>query len=273
MREEPEMILIAGHYCHDTLLSNAGTFRALGGSAAYASAVLDALGEPYQVAAKAGPDFLYAAQVTQQPRIVPGQKTSSFVDDYRSGERREHVDAVCEPLEPANLHGSFEVGIACAVSGEVPPRTLARIREISRVVLADAQGLLREITPSGEVILRPLHPDAARQIDFLKASRSEAALLDVASLRKVLTLIVTDGPRGCTIVDASRETHVPAFPADEKDPTGAGDCFLAGFAAGIARRFDALKAARIGAYCGARAVEQVGVPRLTSAQAREALSS
>ena len=54
-------ILVAGHYCHDTLLSNAGEHHALGGSAAYASAILDALGEPCTVAAKVGEDFLYAA--------------------------------------------------------------------------------------------------------------------------------------------------------------------------------------------------------------------
>ncbi len=266
------MILVAGHYCHDTIVGNDGTHRALGGSAAYASAILEALGEPYEVAAKAGPDFLYAAQVRKQPRIVPG-RTSSLVDDYRSGERRDRVEAVCEPLHPGDLHGSYDVGIACAITGEVPPPTLARIREICRVVIADAQGLLREITPRGEVLLRPLHPDAPRQLDYLKASRAEARLLDVAALRRSVTLLLTDGPRGCTVLTASGEAHVPAFPAEEKDPTGAGDCFLAGFAAGLARGLDPVRAARIGAWCGARAVEQVGVPHLTPAQAAEALRS
>ena len=266
------MILVAGHYCHDTLISNAGTHRALGGSAAYASAIFDAFGEAYEVAAKAGPDFLYAAQVAKQPRIVRG-RTSSFVDDYRSGERRDHADAVCEAIEPQELQGSYAVGIACAVTGEVPLRTLKRIREISRTVLADAQGLLREITPQGEVLLRPLDSDAPRHIDYLKASKSETALLDVDRLRKLLTLIITDGPNGCTLLTSSSSTHVPAVPAEERDPTGAGDCFLAGFAVGLARGFDPFEAARIGTYCGARAVEQVGVPRLTAAQVRSALET
>lgn len=265
------MILIAGHYCHDLILDASGTHRTLGGSAAYASAILDALGEPYEVAAKAGPDFLYAAQVTKQPRIVPG-RTSSFVDDYRTGERRDRVEAVCEALLPGDLHGAYEVGIACAITGEVPPATLRRMREICRVTIADAQCLLREITPSGEVLLRPPHPDAPAQLDYLKASRAEAALLDLAALRRKLTLLVTDGPRGCTILTAGSEVHVPAVQAVEKDPTGAGDCFLAGFAAGLARGLPPERAARIGAYCGARAVEQLGVPRLTPAQAREALA-
>ena len=263
-------ILVAGRYCHDTLLSNAGTHRALGGSAAYASAIFEALHEPYEVAAKVGADFLYTAQVKRPPRIVAG-RTSSFVDDYRSGERREHVEAVCEPLDPEDLQGSFDVGLACAVSCEVTPATLARIRQICHITMADAQGLLREITPDGAVVLKPLHPGAPACLDYLKASRTEAELLDINALRQQLTLLITDGPRGCTIVTRSAETHVPAFPADEKDPTGAGDCFLAGFAVGIARGLDAPRAARIGAYCGARAVEVIGVPRLTPDQAREAL--
>jgi len=268
----PSSILIAGHYCHDTLLSNEGTHRALGGSAAYGSAILEALGEPFDVAAKVGADFLYAAQVLRPARVVAG-RTSSFIDDYRGGERRDHVEAVCEPLYPEDLDGAYDVGIACAITGEVPLPTLRRIRQICRVVVADAQGLLREITPRGEVLLRPLDPEAARQLDVLKASRAEAELLDVTGLRKKLTLVVTNGARGCTVLTASSETHVPAFPAQEKDPTGAGDCFLAGFAVGLARGLDPLRAARIGAYCGARAVEQIGVPRLTALQAREALNA
>ena len=263
-------ILIAGHYCHDTLLSNAGTHRGLGGSAAYAAAILEALGEPYQVAAKVGADFLYAAQVLRPARVVAG-RTASFVDDYREGERREHVEAICEPLHPEDITGVYQVGIACAIAGEVPLPTLRRIRQVCAVVVADAQGLMREIAPGGAVVLRPLDPEAAGLLDFLKASRGEAALLDLAALRRKLTLLITDGPRGCTLLTASGETHLAAFPAEEKDPTGAGDCFLAGFAAGLARGLNPLQAARIGAFCGARAVEQIGVPRLTPAQAREAL--
>src|SRR5213075_2955360 len=111
---------------------------------------------------------------------------TSFVDDYRSGERQERVEAVCEPIWPSDLEGAFEVGIACGICGEIPPQTLARIREISRVTMADAQSLMREITPDGEVRLKPVDPQG---LDFLKASRSEAALLDVPALRKRLTLL------------------------------------------------------------------------------------
>jgi 1D-myo-inositol 3-kinase len=262
-------ILVAGHYCHDTVFGNASVHRALGGTAAYAPAILDAFGAQYDVVAKVGTDFLYASAVSRQPTVVPGP-TTAFVGDYRGGERTERVEAVTPPIEPADLVGNWDIGLAGAVAGELPLRTLRRLREISRLVLADAQSIVREISPRGEVVLRPPAAGAVEAIDVLKASRKEAGVLDVTALRRKLILIVTDGPRGCTIFRGKSELHVDAFPALEKDPTGAGDCFLAGLAIGLSRGLPLEAAARIGAWCGARAVEHVGVPRLTAEEARAA---
>jgi len=263
-------VLVVGHYCHDTLVGNASTHRTLGGSAAYASAILEALDEPHEVVAKVGADFLYGALVSRPPVVAPG-RTTAFVDDYRESERRERVEAVAPAIEPLELSGSFDVGLACGIAGEVPLRTLERMRQISRVLIADGQSLLRQISPGGDVLLRPPPREAVEMLDVLKASRKEAEALDVAALRRKVTLVVTDGPRGCSILRASAEVRVEAFPAREKDPTGAGDCFAAGLAAGLARGLPIESAARLGAFCGARAVEHVGVPRLTREEARAAL--
>ncbi len=265
-------ILVVGHYCHDTVIGNAGVHRALGGSAAYACAILEALGEPHQVVAKVGADFLYGAEVSSKPLVVGGP-TTAFVDDYRGPERRERVESVAAAIEPADLPAGFDLAIACAIAGELPLRTLRRLRALARVVVADAQSIVREISPAGEVLLRAPSPEAFAQIDFLKASRKEAGVLDVDALRRRLTLLLTDGPRGCTLLTTDSATHVDAVAAHEQDPTGAGDCFLAGFAAGIARGLRPDQAARLGAWCGARAVEHVGVPRIDPALARAALRS
>ncbi len=264
------MILIAGHYCHDTLIGNAGEHQALGGTAAYASAILTALGVEHDVVAKVGDDFRYAARVTRPALVVPG-RTTAFVDDYRGGARRQRVEAVAPAIEPHDVRGRYDVAIAAAIAGELPPRTLAHLRQLCRIVVADAQALLREISPDGAVGLRP--PDAATLdfVDVLKASREEAAFLDIGALRRRIMLVITDGARGSTVVDALSEVHVPAAPATEIDPTGAGDCFLAGLAAGLSQGMDVARAARIGAYCGARCVEHVGVPLLTREQALAAL--
>ena len=265
-------VLVVGHYCHDALVGNAGVQRTLGGSAAYASAVLEALGEPHEVVAKVGADFLYGDRVCRKPLVVAGP-TTAFVDDYRGGERRERVVAAAEAIEPEDLPAGFDVGLACAVAGEIPLRTLRRLRALTRVVVADAQSILREISPDGEVRLRAPAAEALEAIDVLKASRKEAGALDPGGLPRRLTLLITDGPRGCTLKTGNVEIHVDACPAAEKDPTGAGDCFLAGFAAGLSRGLPPERAARLGAWCGARAVEQTGVPHFDEGEARAFLRS
>jgi 1D-myo-inositol 3-kinase len=260
-------ILVAGHYCHDTLIGNEGTHRALGGSAAYVSAMLEALGEAHAVVAKVGVDFLYGDRVTRPPLVVDG-KTTAFVDDYRGPQRQGRVEAVAPAIEPEDLTGTWDVGVACAIAGELPLRTLQRLRRICRMVVADAQSVVREIGPAGEVRLRAPEPPALELFDLLKASREEAAALDVAGLRRKLTLVITDGARGSTILRRDSELHVPAHPAREIDPTGAGDSFLAGLAAALRRGSSIEDAARAGAWCGARAVEHVGVPHLTAEDVR-----
>ena len=85
-------------------------------------------------------------------------------------------------------------------------------------------------------------------------------MLDVSRLRRSCTVLLTDGARRCTVLSATLEQCVAAFPAHEIDPTSAGDCFLAGFAVGLLRGWPASRAARLGNWCGARAVEVAGIP-------------
>jgi 1D-myo-inositol 3-kinase len=274
----PESILIVGHYCHDVLVDRGGSeHRALGGSAAYVGAVLDCLGVPFRTVAYVGDDFLYDASAPRAARVVPGARTTAFVNDYRHGERVGTLTAACPPIpeEELNAERPAKIAICCAVAGEVLPAALGALRRRARVVLADAQGLVRSFGPGGEVGYRALSQtpfaDALGALDYLKVGGAELPWVDVEALRSRLTLLVTDGERGCTLLGRSGSEHVVPFPAREVDATGAGDCFLAGFAAGLWRGLPPARAARLGNFCGARAVEAVGVPRLDRA-AVEALA-
>lgn len=253
-------ILVAGNYCHDLLLGNEGEHRALGGSSAYAASVLQAMGERFEVVAKVGRDFLYSREVLRAPWIE-GPHTTSFVDDYRSGARRQRVSALGAGIRPEDLAGSHAVGLACGIAGELSLAALARMRALCATLVADAQSLLREVTGAGEVRLRALPEEAAALLDVLKADEEEARMLDLPALRRRMTLLLTHGARGSTVLTAREELRVPAFEAAEVDPTGAGDCFLAAFAAGLVRGMPLQEAARLGSWHGARAVEQRGVPR------------
>jgi len=257
-------IVVAGNYCHDSLLG-AEEHGELGGSAAYASAVLRAAGVDFAVVAKVGEDFRYADRVPPA-LVVPGARTTSFVHDYRRGDRSAALLAAAPALAPEDLREPCAVGMAVAVAGEIPVPTLLRLRELSRVLLADAQGFVRGFDPSGRVLHRPPPPDvleALERVDYLKVGRAEADSLDLDRLRRSCTILLTDGARGSTILSSSGETHVPAFPAHEVDPTGAGDCFLAGFSIGLLRNWPVPRAALLANWCGARCVESVGLPGLS----------
>ncbi|HVI23334.1 MAG TPA: PfkB family carbohydrate kinase [Myxococcales bacterium] len=259
----PLEVLFAGHYCHDTVVDKDGTQRTeLGGAAAYASAVLLAARVDFRVAALVGDDFRYV--VAKPPRIVAGARTTVFIEDYRGDDRTGTLVSAAPPLEPDDLGDArCQVGMACAIAGEIGAGTLERLRELSGILIADAQGFVRGFDAQGRVFHRAPEPALRQQIDrldWLKLSRSETEALDPRALR--CGAIVTDGDRGCLVLREGREVQVPAFTASEVDPTGAGDCFLAGFAVGLLRGRDPIEAARFASFCGALAVAQAGVPRL-----------
>jgi sugar/nucleoside kinase (ribokinase family) len=64
-------------------------------------------------------------------------------------------------------------------------------------------------------------------------------------------LVLKRGRRGCSVYDGARRFDVPAFHVREVDPTGAGDCFDAGFLCGLLDGRSASEAARVAAAAGA----------------------
>ena len=258
-------VVVVGNYSHDTLVGPAERSE-LGGSAAYISSVLRAANVDFSVVANVGDDFRYADRVPPA-RVVRGAATTSFVDDYRTGERIATLRAAGPPIAPDDLRERCALGIAAAVAAEIPAPTLLRLRDLSRILLADAQGFVRVFDASGRVMHRPPPADllaALARVDYLKVGRAEADVLDLASLRRSCTILLTDGDRGCRVLSRTDDLHVPSFPAREVDPTGAGDCFLAGFSIGLLRGWPVPRSALLGNWCGARAVESLGIPTLES---------
>jgi 1D-myo-inositol 3-kinase len=262
-------VLIAGHYCHDTLYLADGTCSAaLGGSVSYISSVLSALKLKYQVVSKVGSDFAYFSKILDSPQVIPAARTTHFVADFSQGERTAHVSALCDPIYPEDIPLDIECDLALAVGivGEILPETLDRLAQGSRLLLCDIQGMIRTLDSQGRVGYRQLEntPFFSRlhQVSYLKASRQEAQFMNLEKVRTRTHVLVTEGKDGCTFYGPSSEFRIPAYPAQEIDPTGAGDCFLAGFAAGLLGKLPLEKAVLMGNYFGALAVGQIGVPQL-----------
>ena len=90
--------------------------------------------------------------------------------------------------------------------------------------------------------------------------RSEELAVNLA--RHVPIVVVTRGSQGATLYDASGSYRVPASPARESDPTGAGDVFAGALTAGLWHGSSPMDAAREAAYAAARAVEGPGLGNL-----------
>ena len=84
----------------------------------------------------------------------------------------------------------------------------------------------------------------------------------LAACRKLLeraeVVLLKRGAAGCTVFAEGLEYALPSLPVREVDPTGAGDCFAAGFAAATLNGFDLSGAARFANAVGALSVTAFG---------------
>jgi sugar/nucleoside kinase (ribokinase family) len=89
-----------------------------------------------------------------------------------------------------------------------------------------------------------------------KAPTAEAAFGKLAEM--VPSAVVTDGPNGAFVRHAGTQTHVPAFPCEPKDLTGAGDMFAGAFLYGITHGRAPDQVARAACFLAMKVITQVG---------------
>lgn len=79
---------------------------------------------------------------------------------------------------------------------------------------------------------------------------------------------ITDGGKGCLVVENKQITAVPGYEVQAIDTVGAGDAFAGGVLFGLTHGYSAIKAARWGNYLGSQVVQIYG-PRLEGSQANK----
>ena len=109
--------------------------------------------------------------------------------------------------------------------------------------------------------------DALQHADLLFCNASEACAVTGAATAeeafnglkgKVPSAVVTNGADGAYVRHAGVEAHVPAFPCEPKDLTGAGDMFAGAFLYGITHGVSPEVAARAAGYLSHKVISQVG---------------
>jgi sugar/nucleoside kinase (ribokinase family) len=138
------------------------------------------------------------------------------------------------------------------------------------LAIAKANGTKVAITCSDAFIVhvfgKALH-EALQQADLFFCNSAEACAVAnaadaVSAFNQLKNLVpncvVTDGPNGAHIRWNGGEYHVPAFPCEPKDLTGAGDMFAGAFLYGVTHGVPAEPAARAANYLAMKVITQVG---------------
>ena len=173
--------------------------------------------------------------------VLPARETAAFAIAPDGEARSLVVEAVGEPWSPADAARAGDAAWAHAaplLRGDFPPETLAALARGGRRVSLDAQGLVR-VRRRG-----PLRLDGGfdagllAHVTALKVAEDEAAVLAPAGLGEeeaarlgVPELLLTLGSRGCVVFTPEGAVEVGARPVAGIDTTGAGDLFMAGYAA------------------------------------------
>jgi ribokinase len=280
-------VVIVGNLTIDDVVQPDGTTQmgTLGGNTVHAAAAALTWVGGVGVVARCGEDFPATAlgrlrdagADTAGIRPIAGPTVRNWVI-YEADGRREWVyrtppgrSAEVAP-QPSDLPTAW-------LDRQPPP-----VVHIAAMPLAAAAALVqavREQAP-GATILLDTHEDwqpgdllreTARSVDVFLPSREELAVLapgqDPARGAAELTaagagcVVVKLGPEGALVArPGAGHVHVPAFPATVADPTGAGDSFCGGFAAGLALGDDPEAAARRGCATAAAAIGASGSLRL-----------
>jgi sugar/nucleoside kinase (ribokinase family) len=104
--------------------------------------------------------------------------------------------------------------------------------------------------------------------DILMSGKSELkALLGFADIGETLRalqgkgvsiIVLKDGARGVEVIHKGENIRISAYPVEEVDPTGAGDCFDGAFLACLADGKSVSESAKIATAAGALSVSKKG---------------
>lgn len=269
----PEL-LVVGHVTRDFIR---GETR-LGGAASFSARVATTLGIQTALVTAAPPDFSLLAPLRMLPRLsihmVPSPEVTTFELDYSGPRRRVIQRAVARPIRAEDIPAAWReipVAYVAPVAGECDRALVEGLR--SKLICAGLQGWLRRPGADGTV-----EPTIASEVSqpprglttcvFSEEDHPEAGFLAEHLARQGLTVALTRGRRGATLRQGAQRWDIPAAPANEVDPTGAGDVFGICLTLALARGASTPDAATAAAAIAARVVEGPELGNLSAADTR-----
>jgi 1D-myo-inositol 3-kinase len=272
---QPPDFVVVGHVCQDILPGGA---LGLGGSVSYAATTAHRLGYRVGVVTSAGPD-LDVAQALPGIEVVCHRSaaTTLFENIYLNGSRKQILHQRANPITceqipshwrsaPLVYLGSIDREIDPSVFHCFPDQALIGVMPQGFFRRWDDQGLVSfaEWTPA-ESLLRRITVLVISELDV-----PDPEGLVRAWGRSTRIIVVTRAERGATVYEASKPCHYPARPAQQVDPTGAGDVFSAAFLIRLAETGKPCQAASFANAVASFSVEGPGVAGIPLRQQVEA---
>jgi sugar/nucleoside kinase (ribokinase family) len=252
-----------------------------GGGAGNTSGALGKMGLPAAVFSKVGDDpngaFLVrelaqAGVDTSGIRVSAADSTPfTFVGIHPDGDRTFiHTPGANKTFCPADLDLERlfdcrfllyqDLWVLPKLDGQPGGDLLAEARRRGVVTLLDEcwglgpnRELYETMLPHCDYVLPSLDDMRAIYPD-----KSPDAIADYILSRGPKTVVLKMGAEGCLVADGTRRFREPSLATKVVDTTGAGDCFDAGFLAGLWQDMDLESCARMGAACASFCIEAVG---------------
>ena len=215
---------------------------------------------------------------TSQVAILPGQTTGVAFVAYFSGGSRKFIyhwrHAAAGQLSPEHVHSAYIkparwlhlTGCNLAASASAKEACYRAMRLLPQDAFVSFDANIRPELLTVDQI-RTLVQPAIKRANVIMPSLTEAAMLtgletdeqgcqQWANEGKIVVLKM--GAKGCRIYSGHEVIDAPGFAVKEIDPTGAGDCFCAGFTVALREGMPLEEAGRFANAVGALAVTKLG---------------
>jgi len=263
-------VLLVGHIAKD--ITDDG-WRA-GGGVLYAAAQCRKLGLNVSCVTACGPEIEPESLMPDVSwLVVRDESSTTFENRYAEGHRTQRLLARARPLAGEDIPDAWQAApivLLMSVFQDVEVDIISQFSCSATLLGVSTQGWLREVDIT-TVRQNTAIPDGRSWQGADALFVSEEDLIDsgaaAAWAEYVPAVALTRGRQGSVVWDNGVRHEVPAMPATEIDPTGAGDVFAAAFTVRLHEVGDVLTAARFASAAAALSVQGRGAEAVAEREA------